>query len=74
MTQTLHILLLILGVNMNSGHSPPGSLYVFDIFYFPVELLEYAVRLGIDVNTEKHLLHIAREGLLAELPAGWRPW
>ena len=39
-----------------------------------VELVEYAVRLGIDVNTEPHLLHIAREGLLAELPAGWRPW
>ena len=44
------------------------------ITVIPVELVEYAVRLGIDVNTEPHLLHIAREGLLAELPAGWRPW
>ena len=38
------------------------------------ELEEYARKLGINVAEEKHLLHIAREGLLAELPGGWRPW
>ena len=39
-----------------------------------LELREYATKLGIDVETEKHLLYIAREGLLAELPPGWKPW
>ena len=43
-------------------------------YFLPSELLEYARKLGIDVHTEKQLLHIAREGLLAELPEGWRPW
>ena len=38
------------------------------------ELKEYARKLGIDIETEKHLLYIAREGLLAELPSGWKPW
>ena len=39
-----------------------------------IELHEYARKLGIDVTKEKNLLHIAREGLLAELPGGWKPW
>ena len=43
------------------------------IDYIP-ELLEYASKIGIDTNSEKHLLYIAREGLLAELPNGWKPW
>ena len=38
-----------------------------------LELLEYAVKIGIDIDKEKHLLYIAREGLLAELPNGWKP-
>ena len=41
---------------------------------FIAELEEYARKLGIHVAEEKHLLHIASEGLLAELPGGWRPW
>ena len=44
------------------------------IFQISLELHEYAGRLGIDVEKEKHLLYIAREGLLAELPGGWKPW
>lgn len=39
-----------------------------------LELLEYAEKIGIDISKEKHLLYIAREGLLAELPNGWKPW
>ena len=65
MTQTVHIPLLIFGVNISKYTS---------LYFCPTELVEYAVRLGIDVNTEPHLLYIAREGLLAELPEGWRPW
>lgn len=39
---------------------------------FP-EVLEYARRLGIDPDAEPHLLDLAREGLMAALPKGWRP-
>ena len=38
------------------------------------ELLEYASKIGINVEIERHLLFLAREGLLAELPDNWRPW
>ena len=72
MTQTFHIPLLIFGVNISKYTSLTTSLSTFN--FCPSELVEYAVRLGIDVNTEPHLLYIAREGLLAELPEGWRPW
>lgn len=37
------------------------------------EVLEYARRLGIDPDTEPHLLELAREGLMAALPKGWSP-
>ncbi|XP_071860458.1 centrosomal protein 164 isoform X5 [Bombus fervidus] len=37
------------------------------------EVLEYARRLGIDPETEPHLLNLAREGLMAALPKGWLP-
>ncbi|CAL7939829.1 unnamed protein product [Xylocopa violacea] len=37
------------------------------------EVLEYARRLGIDPDTEPHLLYLAREGLMAALPKGWLP-
>ena len=39
-----------------------------------VELLEYAGKIGINIETERHLLYLAREGLLAELPDDWKPW
>lgn len=37
------------------------------------EVLEYARRLGIDPETEPHLLSLAQEGLMAALPEGWLP-
>ncbi|XP_034942894.1 uncharacterized protein PF11_0207 isoform X2 [Chelonus insularis] len=37
------------------------------------EILDYAKKLGIDPDTEPHLLDLAREGLMAALPKGWSP-
>ncbi|XP_015439557.1 PREDICTED: centrosomal protein of 164 kDa [Dufourea novaeangliae] len=37
------------------------------------EVLQYARRLGIDPDAEPHLMDLAREGLMAALPKGWRP-
>ncbi|XP_076657616.1 centrosomal protein 164 isoform X1 [Halictus rubicundus] len=37
------------------------------------EVLDYARRLGIDPDAEPHLMDLAREGLMAALPKGWRP-
>ena len=43
------------------------------LLYLEVE--EYArAKLGIDPETEPHLLHIARQGLTAKLPEPWKPW
>jgi len=41
--------------------------------YIP-EVLEYAEKIGIDVTNEPHLLYIAKEGVLQELPPQWKPW
>lgn len=38
------------------------------------EVIEYARKIGIKVDSEPHLLYLAREGLLRELPAEWKPW
>mmetsp|Transcript_8837 Transcript_8837/g.15304 ORF Transcript_8837/g.15304 Transcript_8837/m.15304 type:complete len:88 (-) Transcript_8837:109-372(-) len=38
------------------------------------EIHEYAQWLGMDVEVEKELLWIAREGLKAPLPKDWKPW
>lgn len=38
------------------------------------EIFEYARVIGIDPETEKDLLYIAREGINAPLPANWKPW
>ncbi|OXU19166.1 hypothetical protein TSAR_000509, partial [Trichomalopsis sarcophagae] len=37
------------------------------------EVIDYARRLGIDPDSEPHLLDLAREGLMAALPKGWTP-
>ena len=37
------------------------------------EVKEYAEWLGMDVETEKDLFWIAREGLKAPLPENWKP-
>ena len=39
-----------------------------------LEILEYAEKIGIDVTNEPHLLYIAKEGVLQELPPQWKPW
>ena len=38
------------------------------------EIQEYAASIGIDVQKEKHLMFVAREGINAPLPEHWRPW
>ena len=43
-------------------------------FLFTTEVIDYAKRLGIDPDAEPHLLDLAREGLMAPLPKGWRPY
>ncbi|ESO89091.1 hypothetical protein LOTGIDRAFT_105990 [Lottia gigantea] len=47
----------------------------YDENYQPTEdeVLEYASIIGIDVQTESHLLYIAREGINAPLPENWKP-
>ena len=44
--------------------------------YVPIaEIVEYATTvIGIDPDTEPHLMWIAREGISAPLPADWKPW
>ncbi len=37
------------------------------------EVLEYVKWLGMDLDTDKDLFWIAREGLMAPLPANWKP-
>ncbi len=50
------------------------ALHFLPVSLFIVEILEYAGKLGIDPQGEKHLLHLAREGLLQKLPPNWKPW
>lgn len=38
------------------------------------EINDYAKKIGIDVDKEAHLLHIALEGLMKALPEEWKPW
>lgn len=37
------------------------------------EVKDYALKIGINPETEPHLLHFARDGLMQALPAGWKP-
>ena len=39
-----------------------------------LEITEYAKKIGIDVVNEKHLLHIAQQGIVEKLPHEWKPW
>ena len=47
-------------------------MFHFKILF--IEILDYAVKIGIDLETEKHLLPIAQDGLMCALPEGWKPW
>jgi hypothetical protein len=49
-------------------------LFFFLLFLHSADLEDYAQTIGIDIDTDKDLLWIAREGLKAPLPAGWKPW
>lgn len=40
----------------------------------PTEILEYAVKIGIDPENETNLIYLARQGLLHPLPENWKPW
>ncbi|XP_055591874.1 centrosomal protein of 164 kDa isoform X2 [Uranotaenia lowii] len=37
------------------------------------EILEYAIKIGIDPGTETNLIYLARQGLLHPLPENWKP-
>ena len=38
------------------------------------DLHEYAEKIGIDLDTEKHLLYLAEDALHTKLPTNWKPW
>ena len=38
------------------------------------EILEYAKKIGINIEQESHLLHLAKEGVVQKLPPEWKPW
>ena len=44
------------------------------IIFLLSEIYEYATFVGIDPDTEPHLMWIAREGINAPLPENWKPW
>ncbi|XP_072386494.1 uncharacterized protein Cep164 isoform X2 [Diabrotica undecimpunctata] len=48
---------------------------IFDEISHPSEeeIKDYAVKIGIDPDSEPQLLPIAAEGLMKALPAGWKP-
>ncbi|XP_055621661.1 centrosomal protein of 164 kDa [Toxorhynchites rutilus septentrionalis] len=48
---------------------------VFYSTYEPTkeEILEYAVKIGIDPENETNLIYLARQGLLHPLPENWKP-
>lgn len=39
-----------------------------------LEIKDYAVKIGIDPDSEPQLLPLATEGLMKALPPGWKPW
>jgi len=44
------------------------------IFQSFLEIEEQALRLGIDIVKEIHLLSVAKQCLLEPLPSDWYPW
>lgn len=39
-----------------------------------LEIFEYARVIDIDPDEEPELMYIARQGIVAPLPADWKPW
>lgn len=50
------------------------GLLIFVLKYYNsiIEISEYAHQLGIDPDSESHLLPLAKEGLMQALPAPWK--
>ena len=64
--------------NNKSGSKPSDSIILeeeIDPNYVPTEdeVLEYATWLGMDLEKDRDLFFIAREGLKAPLPENWKP-
>lgn len=43
-----------------------------DYINYSTEISDYACQLGIDPESESHLLPLARDGLMQALPAPWK--
>ncbi|XP_058836570.1 centrosomal protein of 164 kDa [Topomyia yanbarensis] len=61
-----------------TSYSPFESSNPEEIFYSTYEpskeeILEYAVKIGIDPEKETNLIYLARQGLLHPLPENWKP-
>ena len=61
-----------------SGGAPQDSIILeeeIDPNYIPTEeeIIEYAKWLGMDLEKDKDLFYIAKEGLKAPLPENWKP-
>lgn len=39
-----------------------------------IEIKEYALKIGISLEDEPHLLPLAIDGLTRPLPTHWQPW
>ena len=53
------------------------ELHIFKVFLtllYVSEILEYAKKIGINIEQESHLLHLAKEGVVQKLPPEWKPW
>ena len=64
--------------SQNQSNAPGDSIILeeeIDPNYEPTqdEVIEYAKWLGMDLEADKSLLWIAREGLKAPLPENWKP-
>ncbi|XP_058122766.1 centrosomal protein of 164 kDa [Anopheles ziemanni] len=63
---------------MNSSSYGTGIGQQEEIFYSTYEptkeeILEYALKIGIDPDKETNLIYLARQGLLHPLPENWKP-
>ncbi|XP_052894061.1 centrosomal protein of 164 kDa [Anopheles moucheti] len=58
----------------NTGFTQPEE-EIFYSTYEPTkeEIIEYAVKIGIDPEKEANIIYLARQGLLHPLPENWKP-
>nr|CAD7411663.1 unnamed protein product [Timema cristinae] len=57
----------------NVSQSDTTSIKSLRINTSRLEVKQYAWKIGINPDTERHLLHYAKEGLMQALPPGWKP-